>query len=927
MRSRTDRIHGSSPSSLDPVACDHLYDERRIALQTERAVGERSLSGRGARAGRPPSGLRWGGAGEGPAGDVADGGAESWTLIGDDQRPVAPVERYLAWLSRIERSPNTVRAYAQDLKTFWAFLTARGLEWDRGDVEQLGEFTAWLRQPAENVIVLAERRPRRSARTVNRMLSAVFGFYEFHARHGVAVARALVDATRSGRGGYKPFLHGIARPGRVGASAGCARSSGCRGRCRWSRSQRSSTRSVACATGSCSRCCSATGMRIGQALGLRHERPRRRTSGGSSSCRARTTPTARAARARAGRSRSRRAGALLLGLHARGVRRARLRLRVREPVGRADRPADALCERRRRSCGARAARVGFDFTAHQFRHTYATLARRGGVPIEVVSRLLTPRVGQTTTPVSTCTAASRICAQSSSGQAGCRELGRPARERERRALRAVDGAQRGARGLAAVIARRGPARVSRRWRLRAIRAIRCCSGPGVSRSRGCVHRPAWRPRPCAAHGRQYRKARQRADVGAWLLPAEQGGRGAATRGRPRVRGHGLWALGCGAHVSLAPAALAMAGRARPQDYARHAGAFRDRRHGRRGVRRRGLRVSPSAARSALRRPSDAAPGCTAAPAWMPTRSSPRWTSRAHARPRTTTSRACRSHCASELQFGVAMHGRRRAARRCGWSGLNDAVAAARAAASLAAGRECTTWAPALRGAVHVPALRPARRLEVALVRYATRAPGRTWRPRRVARRPASPATCGDRALGLPAFAYSAPRRSCRVSPLAARADQALGALAAARGHLGRRRRCWNLPRTSGCSVEFCRTAARRSAPRRDTYARAAGGLARARRRPGARANHQHTLVGALKVLLDDVRANGWAPGLPPTATYHRGELPRQARQRAALPRRARHRQIEAPREHRAAPRPDDAHRRRAADRDRAARDRRDAPAP
>jgi integrase/recombinase XerD len=38
------------------------------------------------------------------------GGAESWTLIGDDQRPVAPVEAYLAWLSAIERSPNTVRA-------------------------------------------------------------------------------------------------------------------------------------------------------------------------------------------------------------------------------------------------------------------------------------------------------------------------------------------------------------------------------------------------------------------------------------------------------------------------------------------------------------------------------------------------------------------------------------------------------------------------------------------------------------------------------------------------------------------------------------------------------------------------------------------------------------------------------------------------
>jgi integrase/recombinase XerD len=41
-------------------------------------------------------------------------------------------------------------------------------------------------------------------------------------------------------------------------------------------------------------------------------------------------------------------------------------------------------------------RVGFHFTAHMFRHTYATLARRGGVPLDIVSRLLTHASVQTT---------------------------------------------------------------------------------------------------------------------------------------------------------------------------------------------------------------------------------------------------------------------------------------------------------------------------------------------------------------------------------------------------------------------------------------------------------------------------------------------------------------------------------------------------
>ena len=39
-------------------------------------------------------------------------GAESWTVLGDDGAVLAPAEAYLAHLAALERSPNTVRAYA-----------------------------------------------------------------------------------------------------------------------------------------------------------------------------------------------------------------------------------------------------------------------------------------------------------------------------------------------------------------------------------------------------------------------------------------------------------------------------------------------------------------------------------------------------------------------------------------------------------------------------------------------------------------------------------------------------------------------------------------------------------------------------------------------------------------------------------------------
>ena len=68
---------------------------------------------------------------------------ESFTVIGPDLRPVGLVDEYLAWLTDCERSPNTVEAYAYDLRAFWTFLTERGLAWDRVGVMELGEFAAW----------------------------------------------------------------------------------------------------------------------------------------------------------------------------------------------------------------------------------------------------------------------------------------------------------------------------------------------------------------------------------------------------------------------------------------------------------------------------------------------------------------------------------------------------------------------------------------------------------------------------------------------------------------------------------------------------------------------------------------------------------------------------------------------------------------
>lgn len=106
---------------------------------------------------------------------------ESWTVLGDDGAPVAAVESWLAYLSNIGRSPNTVKAYAHDLKDFWVFIAGRGLDWRAVQLDDLGEFVAWLALPPGGrdggVAVLPSVQAHVSAATVNRKLAALAAFY------------------------------------------------------------------------------------------------------------------------------------------------------------------------------------------------------------------------------------------------------------------------------------------------------------------------------------------------------------------------------------------------------------------------------------------------------------------------------------------------------------------------------------------------------------------------------------------------------------------------------------------------------------------------------------------------------------------------------------------------------------------------------
>ena len=157
---------------------------------------------------------------------VPGSGTRSWTVLGDDDVPVVPVDRFLAYLTDIGRSPNTVKAYAHDLKDYWEFLGFRSLDWREARLEDIGEFVAWLQLPpagrSGEVAVLPSVTAEVTASTVNRKLAAVSAFYAHQARNGAGVGRPAGHVA-DGRAGRLEAVPAPREQGRAVSRAGRSR--------------------------------------------------------------------------------------------------------------------------------------------------------------------------------------------------------------------------------------------------------------------------------------------------------------------------------------------------------------------------------------------------------------------------------------------------------------------------------------------------------------------------------------------------------------------------------------------------------------------------------------------------------------------------------------------------------------------------------
>ena len=196
----------------------------------------------------------------------------TWLVLGDDYLPIPPVRAFLTYLNNLERSPHTVRAYAYHLKLFWDYLTDVHLDWTAVGLSELAAFVAWLRQPMPGVVSIHQQLAKRSESTINTILAAVAMFYDFHQRDGTVPHIPLYQSQVQPHRRYKGFLHHVTKGKPIQYRLLKLKVARCR-------PKTLTPDQVAQFIAVCDRLRDQllvsllyeTGMRIGQALGLRHE--------------------------------------------------------------------------------------------------------------------------------------------------------------------------------------------------------------------------------------------------------------------------------------------------------------------------------------------------------------------------------------------------------------------------------------------------------------------------------------------------------------------------------------------------------------------------------------------------------------------------------------------------------------------------------
>lgn len=134
----------------------------------------------------------------------------SWLVLDNQYLPVKPITEFIRYLNNVDKSPFTVRSYAYHLKLYWEFLDAKQLDWTKIKLSGLAAFVGWLRELDNDpqVIGITEDRSARKPATINVILGCLSSFYRYHNQLGNTDVTITEPCNLPGNR-YKALLHHV----------------------------------------------------------------------------------------------------------------------------------------------------------------------------------------------------------------------------------------------------------------------------------------------------------------------------------------------------------------------------------------------------------------------------------------------------------------------------------------------------------------------------------------------------------------------------------------------------------------------------------------------------------------------------------------------------------------------------------------------
>lgn len=107
-------------------------------------------------------------------------------------------------------SPYTIESYARHLKLWWEFLRDCKSDWQHPSLEHLADFSFWLQEVDSRAVSMQEREAKRTEKTINTILAAVYSFYNYQEYLGNCILNAYRDKSIPRYvNSYKPLLYGF----------------------------------------------------------------------------------------------------------------------------------------------------------------------------------------------------------------------------------------------------------------------------------------------------------------------------------------------------------------------------------------------------------------------------------------------------------------------------------------------------------------------------------------------------------------------------------------------------------------------------------------------------------------------------------------------------------------------------------------------